>query len=400
MNTDSGDSKMSTRTKRWRDRRADAEKEAVLNPARAKARKRKKRKRMLLITAVILAVIILGVAGGVAAAGIIGRHNLSVQAASPTPTLVTAETAETVLTEEEQLEWQEGWIRYAGSIYEYDNSLLTFLFMGVDKRDETLREVVGATNGGQADALFLMVIDPGDKRVRVIAINRNTMVPIEVYDENGSYVSTVTGQINTQHGFGNGLEQSCEYQVRAVDNLMYNIPIHGYVAVNMAAVKTITDAVGGVDLTVLEDVTTSGDHKLIFKQGDELHMDGETAYRYVTVRDTAVRESANGRLEREKQYLTELIDRIKAQTRSDITTPVKLYNALAEQMVTNITASEVAYLAGMAGNFRFDSGDIYTLEGEYVAAEDNPDSEFDEFYPDEDALQRLIIEVFYKEVHQ
>lgn len=322
-----------------------------------------------------------------------GRKNL--QSVETAPTLITPEMTE---AEPEENKWKEGWVRYNGHIYEYNDSLVTFLFMGIDKRAEEFTEAKGASNGGQADALFLIVLDRQKKETRIIAINRNTMVPVDVYDEAGKYVSTVTAQINTQHGFGNGLEESCEYQVKAVQNLMYNIPIHGYISLNMKAVETITDAVGGVDITVLEDVTESKTHELLFKKGDELHMDGADAYKYVTVRDTAQKGSANGRLEREKQYLNELIRVLKKKTAEDITTPVKLFGALSGQMVTNVTMSEVTYLASDVVDFSFDMQHIYSLEGDYIAAEDSEDSVFDEFYPDEEALQRLIIEVFYRPV--
>ena len=40
-------------------------------------------------------------------------------------------------------------------------------------------------------------------------------------------------------------------------------------------------------------------------------------------------------------------------------------------------------------------GSLLTLEGEAVMGE-----EYEEFYPDEEALYRLILEVFYEEVGQ
>ncbi|MBO4898833.1 MAG: LCP family protein [Lachnospiraceae bacterium] len=347
---------------------------------------------------IALTTVVIVAAGTVMIARAMGRSKLYNQAVSHTPKLVI-EDAEP-LTEEEQQVWKEGWVKYDDRIYEYNDKLITFLFMGIDKRDEEVKEVSEGTNGGQADALFLLILDPTEKAVKVIAINRNTMVPVDVYDENGAYVSTVTAQVNTQHGFGNGMEESCEYQMKAVDNLFYNVPIHGYFAINMKAVKTITDAVGGIDLMVLEDVTTTGDHKQIFTKGEEIHLDGEAAYKYVSVRDTAVSASANGRLERQKQFINILIGKLKVMTKADITTPVKIYNAISDQMVTNITANETAYLAGEARDYTFDARNIYTLDGEYIAAEDNPDSDYDEFYVDEDALKALIIDVFYREVER
>jgi len=48
---------------------------------------------------------------------------------------------------------------------------------------------------------------------------------------------------------------SCQYMVDAVSNLFYGMPINGYVALNMNAVAMINDAVGGVTVTVPEDMT-------------------------------------------------------------------------------------------------------------------------------------------------
>ena len=350
----------------------------------------------LVIVVCVIGALIMGVVIAAIAIRISGKNKLKNMTVSMAPELVTEEAEE--ITKEEQKIWKDGWIKHDGRIYEYNDSIVTFLFMGIDKRDETVKEVEEGVNGGQADALFLLVLDSKHRAVRVIAINRNTMVPVDVYNDKGAYVDTVTAQINTQHGFGNGKEESCEYQLKAVENLFFNIPIHGYFAINMKAVIPLTDSVGGVDLTVLEDVTTSGDHKKIFTKGETIHMDGETAYKYVSVRDTSVQASANGRLEREKQYLQEVMGKIKTQTKHDITTPLKIYNAISDQMVTNITAGELMYLVSSAGDYKFDAGEMYSMEGEYIAAEDNPDSEFDEFYADEDALKEMILEIFYDEV--
>ena len=386
------------KSKRDRDRRANAEKEEALNPERVLKKKKQKKIRTAIIVCSIFAGIVIATSMSVLIVRAVGRNKLMNQAVSVSPALVTEETE--AITEEEKQVWKEGWVKYDGRIYEYDDKLITFLFMGIDKRDETVKEAAEGTNGGQADALFLLVLDPTDKAARVIAINRNTIVPVDVYDETGAYVTTVDAQINTQHGFGNGMEESCEYQVKAVDNLFYNIPIHGYFAIHMKAVETITDAVGGIDLTVLEDVTTTGDHKQIFTKGEDIHMDGTTAYKYVSVRDTAVSASANGRLEREKQYLTKLIAKIKEQTKSDISTPVRIYNSISDQMVTNITADEIAYLAGIAGDYHFDAGEIYSPDGEYITGEENENSNYDEFHVDEDSLMKLVIDIFYNEVEE
>ena len=57
-----------------------------------------------------------------------------------------------------------------------------------------------------------------------------------------------------KHGYGDGMELSCERSVAAVSRLFYNLPISGYAAINMGAIPALNDAVGGVQVTVLDDV--------------------------------------------------------------------------------------------------------------------------------------------------
>lgn len=105
-----------------------------------------------------------------------------------------AALGEEALTVEEGEKWQDGWVKYQDTVYAYKEEILTFLIMGIDKLSDA-EEVTEGTDGGQADALFLAVLDPQEKRMKVIGINRNTMTDIDIYDENGEYVSTVKSQL-------------------------------------------------------------------------------------------------------------------------------------------------------------------------------------------------------------
>ena len=245
-------------------------------------------------------------------------------------------------------------------------------------------------NGGQADALFLVVADPHEKEIKIISINRNTMAMIDFYDENGVYKTTGLGQICVQHGFGNGVEESCEYQKKAVRSLFYDLPIHGYAAVNMSAISTINDAVGGVNVVVLDDVTAK-DKTLV--KGNAVHLMGESAFWYVKYRDIGIFGSADTRLERQKQYLKSFVAKTKEAVKKDPSVALTLYNDIRAQMVTDISADEVVYLASTLIDYRFEEGNLYSLKGETVKGE-----KYEEFYADEDALYQMIIEVFYEEV--
>lgn len=374
--------------KKKRDRLANEEKDILLNPESYAKRKKNKRTRILITGAagVFCLVLILMVAYRITAA--IGAASLKSRVNAMTPQLKPIEATQ-VLTEEEEEVWQSGWVKYEDKIYAYNEDILTFLIMGIDKNSE-VKEVEEGTRGGQADALFLLTLNPHNREAKIIGINRNTMTDIDIYNEEGAYVTTTKAQLAVQHGFGNGMEESCEYQKKAVSKLMYDLPIHGYCAINMSGIETINDAVGGVEVLVLEDLTKA-DAALV--KGESVHLTGKNAFWYVKYRDTKEFGSADKRLERQKQYLTAFTAKAKEAIRKDVTVPVKLYQAISSMMVTDVTVDEVAYLSSKAADYYFPTDGFRTLIGETVMGD-----RFEEFYADEEALYRLILEVFYEEV--
>lgn len=372
-----------------RDKIANLEKEAILNPKKLEKQKKKKRHRLMLtsIIGILLAMGIVFASFGVVRA--IGKSSLKkVEATVARPALEQVKTEP--IPEEKEAQWKEGWISYNGKVYEYNEDIMTFLIMGIDKNDEVVEEVEEGTNGGQADALFLAVMNPHDKTIKVIGINRNTMTDIDIYNESGAYVTTVEAQIAVQHGFGNGVEKSCEYQKTAVSRLFYNLPIHGYAAINMSAIPMINDAVGGVEVTVLEDLTKI-DKTLV--KGEKIHLMGKSSFWYVKYRDTKEFASADNRLARQKQYLNAFIQAAKSAAKKDISVVLDLYQAASPMMTTDISAGEVTYLAPILMDYQFDGENFLMVEGETVMGE-----QFEEFYVDEDALYEMILEVFYEEV--
>ena len=365
---------------------------------RSKAERHRKVRIYRAVAWVMLVIVSLALAGciGVLAMQISGKSRLGNTGESTAPVLNLAvatgrieslpamgldETAET------GGDWQEGDVRYQGVHYRYNKDVLTFLFMGIDKVTE-VKPVKDGMDGGQSDAMFLLVLNPHTMEISVINIPRDTITDIDAYDENGYFMTTVKAQLALQHGYGDGAQLSCERTRRAVARLFYELPIHGYCAVNMGAVPLLNDAVGGVEIVAPEDVIYTD-----IKEGDRVLLRGETAYNYLHNRDTTVPWSAAGRLERQKQYLTAYAVTAMEAMKSDIMLPVTLYNTLSKYMVTDISLDEVSYLAAQASGYRFDEANMHTLAGSNVKGE-----HYEEFHVDETALYELILEIFYEEV--
>ena len=216
------------------------------------------------------------------------------------------------------------------------------------------------------------------------------MTDIDVYDEYGRYQTTIIGQICTQHGFGNGMEESCEYQVKAVSNMFYQLPIHGYAAINMSAIPAINDMEGGVDVTVLEDLTKF-DKTLV--EGEKVHLEGKKAFTYVKDRDIKLFGSSDRRLERQRQYLNAFLKAAREMAQENNNAAIEIMTEISDKMVTNISPDEISYLAPYLASFSFDPTDFKMINGENKKV-----GEYEGFYVDETDLYRTIIDVFYEKV--
>ena len=340
-------------------------------------------------TVLTIFAIVLVVLGIVLVMRMIGKGNLAMAVAG------TEETETDIGEEDEGL--KENQILYRNQVYTLNSDLITILIMGIDK--ETVKTVGGQSwsaedadefGGGQADALFLALINPHDKNVYVIAINRNAMVDVDVFDKDGNYQGVFTKQVALQHGYGDGGEESCLRQVKTVSRMFHNIPIHAYASISMDAIPELNDALGGITVEVLDDIIYP-EYDMDLHQGEVVTLMGEKAYWYVRLRNENVFNSNELRLQRQKQYLTTFAAEAKNQAAADIRTAVKLYQTVQKYMVTDIDLNSFTYLATEALDYEFDVENLYSLQGEVVQG-----NLFGEFYIDDDALQELIVKLFYE----
>jgi LCP family protein required for cell wall assembly len=294
-------------------------------------------------------------------------------------------------TEDEELEkWQENVISYNGKNYKYNNAIKVYLLMGIDK-DGVVETAPDYVSGGQSDAMFLLVANSDDDTLSVISINRNSMTDVEVYTADGQSLGTVTAQICVQHGYGDGKKWSCTKSVDAVSHLFYNLPINGYLALNMDALSPMNDAVGGVEVTVLHDLYYPGSG-VDLKEGDVVTLNGTEAYYYLRGRDTGEFDSASYRLRRQEQYITAYMAKLKETVSGNPSKITDIYESIEDYVVTNI---DFASLAAELMQYEYDDSRMYTVPGETVEG-----GNYEEYQVDDDALYDLIIQVFYKEVEE
>lgn len=348
----------------------------------ARGRNGQKRKILLWLPALLLAVLAAALAVVLLAAA---RRSHSGAGAGRSP---GTEEGDQNGPEGKKEKWQEGVISYQGKNYRYNQNIRTYLFLGID-REGPAAEAEDNVSGGQSDAMFLVVLDAGKKELSVVSINRNTMTKITVSDVYGLSRDEVTAQICTQHGFGDGMHLSSRMTAEAVSYLFYNIPISGYISMSMDAMPGMNDAVGGVEVEVLEDIAVPS-RGVDLKKGETVTLSGAEAYCYLRSRDTGEFDSATGRLRRQEQFIGGFLEKAKTIVAEDTAKAVEIYDSISEYLVTNI---DFINLVSELPAYEYDQSRMYTVPGGTVMGE-----RFEEYYPDEEALYDLIIRVFYQEV--
>lgn len=301
-----------------------------------------------------------------------------------------SETSSVPAGEAVQEKWQEGTISHNGKYYKYNNNLRTYLLMGIDKKGPVV-EAEDGISGGQSDAMFLIVADSGNDSISVISINRNTMTRIESCDKQGQNKQEVVAQICLQHAYGDGRHYSCSRAADAVSYLFYNIPVSGYLSLNLDAIPILNDAVGGVEVTVLQEIDDP-DRGVHLTEGDVRTLSGMEAYSYLRRRDIHVFDSTSSRLRRQEQYMAEYMKKLKTAVAGDVSRAADIYNSVSEYLVTDV---DFVNLISELVTYEFDGNRMYTVPGEMTTGDP-----FEEYHVDDDALYELILKVFYKEVGQ
>ncbi len=300
------------------------------------------------------------------------------------------------------LQWQDNWIAMDGKVYAYEESCINLLVLGIDKAGK----ISGKTDfekwkEGQADAIFVVSINPVEEELHVIGIPRNTMMDIDVYDREDHIAETRFDAACLQYPFAGGGKPGLEKTKEKISALLYGLPIHGAVAVGYGAVSEINDMVGGVDVVALESLKTKKYGS--YKEGEKLHLEGNLVLAYVKERNMELLGSPTLRMKRQKQYLTALLNKVKEKIKKNPALVGDMYKAASKYMVRDLTLDKAVYLAAQASGYRFGEDSIRLLQGEDRAApviKDGKDTGdyYDEYYLDEEDLKKTMTEVFYREV--
>ena len=273
-----------------------------------------------------------------------------------------------------------------GVTYRKKSRLTTILVMGVDHDTQDSYEYRKA---GQADFLRLVVLDDADKTVQQLQIDRDTMTPVTVLGLLGDRYEPVTEQICLGYAFGDGRQSSCEVTVEAVENLLGGQKIDQYLSMGLDGISTLNDLAGGVTVT-LEDDFSAIDPAMT--KGTTLTLWGDQAEVYVRTRRSIGVGTNEARMARQEQYIRQITSQLDAKVQQDQNFVLTAYDALEPYLYTNIPRGQLANEAWAAKDY--ERMDTIKPEGTYQVGDDG----FMEFYPDADALQQAVLQLFYEKV--
>ena len=280
------------------------------------------------------------------------------------------------------------YIIYKGHRYKFNDKVYTLMFSGIDKKTKDHSEKVLGT-AGQADAIFLLAIDTTTSKYKLMALSRDTMVDVNVCDMAGNFTGVEKMQICLAHAYGDGEETSNENLKRSISRLFYGITVDAYFTVDLDVIPILNDDVGGVTVTIIEDLTMWNP---IFRKGDIITLTGDEAETYVRARDVTGDENQNNlRMERQKSYIDGFVNNALSMTRSNLGTPIRLYNDIIEHSRTDITVPIISYLATLlvGQNFEADE-DMVKIPGKTVMGE-----KYAEYHVDEEGLFDIIVQTYY-----
>lgn len=287
----------------------------------------------------------------------------------------------------QEYELSETQIEYNGSVYDLKDDINTVLVMGLDKYE--LSNDDDAYNNDQcADFLMLLVIDKKKSKYSAVHINRDTIVEMNMLGIAGEKVGTVEKQISLAHTYGNGKQMSCRNTVDTASRLLLGSKIKHYISVTMESVPLLNDIVGGVEVTVLDDFTGIDDTLV---KGETVTLVGEHALNYVRSRYGMEDSTNSTRMQRQRQYIDALQKKAKLCADEDENFIIDATMQMSDHVISDCSVTALQELFKTLSNYEYTG--IRSIEGESVVGD-----EFMEFHPDKDALEKLVVELFYEPI--
>ena len=219
------------------------------------------------------------------------------------------------------------------------------LLIGVDKDEgRTNDPSYGAEDSGyRSDSIMLTRIDPGEKKVTMVSIHRDTLVDL---GENGQQ------KINAAYSIG----QESSYTTQVISEFA-GVPISHYAEVDMDGLAAVIDAIGGIDVTLDMDVKDPQYTGIDLAKGTH-HLDGHTAALFCRCRHAydAIGDGDRYRAANQRMVISTVAKKVLSSDPATIATTV---STMASYVRTDMDVQSIVTLAMQFIGMDFENN-IYT----------------------------------------
>lgn len=261
--------------------------------------------------------------------------------------------------------------------------ITVMMLLGIDQQGP-VADSGTFTNPGSSDVVALLIFDEKNETWSVLQLNRDTMLDIPLLGLGGKEAGTIRGQLALAHTYGSGLEDSCVNTRKAVSDFLGGISIDYYISMNVDAVAILNDAVGGVTVTVTEDFSKTDP---TITRG-EFTLRGEQALSFVRDRQNVGDQKNVSRMERQREYMEGFREALHGKLEEETGFVVETYSAVAPYLVSDCPINTLTSMIERYEDYQFTG--VITPAGESAIVDG-----YYEFHADEEALDELVIGLFY-----
>ncbi len=228
-----------------------------------------------------------------------------------------------------------------------EEEIINIALFGIDTRSLTSFK-------GNSDSIMVLSVNTKTKKVKIISVVRDTLVPIE---RNGKITYT---KINAAYSYGGP-----ELAIKTL-NQNFGLDISEYATVNINGMMDIIDAVGGIDVTLVEQEVAPAEQRThgindtikeacgmvgkdpeqyYFTEPGTYHMNGIQAVAYSRIRYVKNVWGTNndyGRTDRQRYVMEQLFNKAKTLSKSQY---IDLVKALLPCTQTSLSYSEIISIA-------------------------------------------------------
>ena len=279
------------------------------------------------------------------------------------------------------------YLTYQEKNYPVLRRMSSVLLIGTDNYvdDAKQNKTEAFYNFNQSDFLVILVFDHDKKTVTPLQVNRDTMCEVPWLTVNGMVGGTVTEQITLAHTYGSGKKDSCENVITAMRDLLYQAPVDHYLAFTMDAVPVINDLVGGVTVTLEDDVPAMGEE---YVKGATVTLKGQNALRFVRTRELNLNGNMT-RMNHQRLYLASFTEAARAAAAKNQDLATQAFKAIDPFLTTNLSVNQISEIIDDLVNYEILP--VISPEGELVMGEEHV-----EFYPDDASIWECVYTAFCK----